>query len=91
MAGDNQKWSVKGSISIPTLLSISAAVISVVLWLSDIRTEVSVLSKAHAEGTKTQIERDNRQDLERAEMRRMWREDMRLIHEKLDRLLTDRR
>lgn len=83
-------WKVDKTVSITTVMSLAAAVVSIVLWVSDIRTEVHVLTRAHAEAIKTQQNTDYRQDETIKESHRQWREDLQLLHDKLDRLIERR-
>jgi hypothetical protein len=83
---DENKWQLDRKVSVANLLAVVSAATALFLYVSDIKTEVSVIANAHAEMQKTQLITDARQDAERQEMRKMWREDMRLIHEKLDRI-----
>lgn len=88
---EDNKWQIDRKVSIPSLIAIVSAASALFLYVSDIKTEVKVLSSAYAETQKVQISTDTRQDAERQEMRRMWREDRQLIHEKLDRIIAGSR
>ncbi|XVJ69954.1 MAG: hypothetical protein HEQ39_10055 [Rhizobacter sp.] len=82
-AESNQDWHLDRRIQITHILGTWVAVASAVLYVGEIRKDVEVVKMQIA----TQAVRDNKQDIDQAELKRDLQAQLEKIDAKLDRLI----
>jgi len=87
----DNRWHLDKKVSVTHIFATISAISAVVVFGSNLNTRLSIVENGIATVVHASNVTDERQDRERAEIARQVREDLRLINDKLDRLIMQQR